>query len=92
MDTYSSLNRTGPLSPGSTGVWKIQKKRKADDRKRQNGQKEQGSKKEKEAQDTTSVKRHEKDGIVVHRDTEEQPDHGSTMPEKQIRNKIDLTI
>ncbi|MBW2609905.1 MAG: hypothetical protein JRC68_06140 [Deltaproteobacteria bacterium] len=92
MDTYARVDKPGPISPGSGGVWKIQKKRKTGDRQRQNEKKEQRSKKEEEAQDTASGQGLKKESIVVNHETEEQAGYGSAKPKKRISKKIDLTI
>jgi hypothetical protein len=92
MDTFSKLDSSAPISPGSSTVWKIQKKRKDSDRERQNEKKGQRTKKKKEAQDTTSRQEHEKESIVANPEIEEQPGYGSTKPKTRISKKIDLTI
>ena len=92
MDLYSKLNGTAPISPGSDGIFKIQKKRKTDDRQRRNEKKKKKGKGEKDIHDSPIHQENEKQGHVDSFDTDEQVGYGSGKKKKQVRRKIDLTI
>ena len=93
MDDYSRLNGTVPVSPTSSGVWKIQKKRRTDDRQRQTGKKNRKPKKEKEMDEILSGHEFESEGEQrIDDDTEEEAVYGSNKPKKRASRKLDVTI
>ena len=94
MVTYSGLNGTVPISPASSGVWKIEKKSKADDRKERNEKKK--SKKERdviELEENSALERPQNDeGDEINPEFEGQIGYGSLNRKKRVRRKIDLII
>jgi hypothetical protein len=93
MDTYSKLNGASPISPVHGRVWKIQKKRKMNDRQRRDEKKEERGKEEKEPQDHLIEKEQRMKNDTDDLNTEEQIGYyGTTKKKAPIKRKIDLTI
>ena len=92
MGGYSDLKGTAPISSPSGGVWRIQKKRRTDDRQRRKEKERERSKEEKDIRDSVILQEQEKDIDTDVLDTDKQVEYGSSKVKKQARRKIDLTI
>ena len=93
MDTYTKLNRTGPGSPLSGGVWKIRKKQRADDRGRREEKKKNKDREEKEVEDHLTIGDQEVKSEALDINNEDQQiGYGSAQKKGRTKQKIDLTI
>ena len=92
MDIYSKLNGTIPVSPASNGVWKIQKKRRTDDRKGPKEKKKKRNRDEKDPNDNPNTMEQEEMSIGNSPETEVQIGYGSAKKKNRAPLKIDLTI
>ena len=90
MEQFSHLNRPGSISHSSSGVWRIQKKRKTTDRNAR--KKDQGSQEEKETPDVTFEVMPEEASNADADKTEAQTDEVAVESDKKPGKKIDLTI
>ena len=90
MADYSQLNSYMPVTSSSSRVWKVQKKRKTQDRQRQNGKNDKEKKKEEDQKllvdevDIQSVKEAE--------DEKETEDYGKSRTVEKKSLKIDVKI
>jgi len=90
MADYSQLNGYMPVSSSSSRVWKVQKKRKTQDRQRQNGKNDKKKKKEEDRQllvdevDIQSAKETE--------DGKETEEYGNSRTVEKKSLKIDVKI
>ena len=95
MDDHSRLDGTAPISSMSDRVWRVQKKRRTEDRNRQEGRRNQrrkAEKKEEELQDIIyTADQKNKDETVSH-DSETRIGYGSSKLKKRFSKKIDLII
>lgn len=95
MNNFSNMDGTTPVSPISTGVWKIEKKRKADDERDRKSKKRKNSReREKEEKDfkvTFTGEAVKKQGNRQDDDSKKQTDY-VTEKKTQKRSKIDLKI
>jgi hypothetical protein len=90
MADYSQLNGYLPVTSSTNRVWKVQKKRKAGDRQRQNGKNDQKRKKEEE-------QKHVRDEVDVQSvkkvdDGQEMNDYGTSGHVKKKSLKVDVKI
>lgn len=93
MDTYTKLNRAGPVSSLSGGVLKIRKNQRADERGRRDQKKKKKDMEEKEIQDHLTIHEREINSEALDINTEEQQiGYGSAQKIGPIKRKIDLTI
>lgn len=93
MDNYSYLNGTAPISPTSVGVWKIQKKRRTDDHRRQHNKKDRKDKEEKDTIEISSGHESIDDNETITNESEEHVVYDSKKKlNKSPSRKIDLNI
>jgi hypothetical protein len=92
MSVYSKLDGTGPVSNASSGVWKIQKKRKTGERQHRDEKKKQRGKEEQEGNENPPVDETMDKVDVKSLDNEEQIGYGSVKKKNKTPRKIDLTI
>ena len=90
MEQYSNVDGSGPISPTSSGVWRIQKKRKATDRNHR--KKDQRNKGEKEDQDVIFERIHQDVSQEDAHESQKRTDHNPSDSSKKTNRKIDLTI
>ena len=93
MDTFSNLNGTVPVSPTSSGVWKIRKKSKTDDQKRGKDKNRKKRKSDKDILDISISDEHEMKNEADEFYNEEQSGYdGIAKKNKSVKRKIDLKI
>jgi len=90
MDNFSSLNGASPISPASERVWKIQKKRKADDQDQRNKKRNLKKRKETEAKEVPVADEEKRDETGL--DPEDEALYGTAKKRKRVSRKIDVTI
>jgi hypothetical protein len=95
MNNFSNMSGTTPISPVSTGVWKIEKKRKTNDEKHRNSKKrKKGRDEEKEEKDlrvTLTGDENKKHDNTRDMDREKQTGYVTEKKTSKTR-KIDLKI
>ncbi len=90
MADYSQLNSYVPITSSTNRVWKVQKKRKTQDRQRQNGKPDEKRKKEEDQkylQDEIDIQ-----SMNEAEDGEEIEEYGTSRPVKKKSLKIDVKI
>ena len=92
MGIYSKLDGTVPISPPSSGVWKIQKKRRTDDRKSSEKKKGKKSMGDSDTQDDLTAKERDEMRDTESLETEIEIGYGSARKKSRAPQKIDLTI
>ena len=92
MGIYSKLDGTVPISPSSSGVWKIQKKRRTDDRKSSEKKKGKKSMGDSDTQDDLTAKERDEMRDIGSLETEIEIGYGSARKKSRAPRKIDLTI
>ena len=89
MNEYSGVRGAEPISSVSDRIWRIQKKRKLNDRKQREGKGGQAEKRERTKD--TFLKNEATDDLTE--DTLSGPvGYGSAKMKKRLRKKIDLVI
>ena len=93
MDQFSQLNKSGSISHSSSGVWRIQKKRKIMDRYAR--KKDPKMKEDKDEKDTEAVlidEIHEDADHMNSEETREPTSEKSIDSDQKPQRKIDLAI
>ncbi|MBN1847740.1 MAG: hypothetical protein JW932_04065 [Deltaproteobacteria bacterium] len=90
MESFSNLNKSGSISPSSSGIWRIQKKRRTTDRNHR--KRDPNNPEEKETPDVIFDVMGEEMIPTEEDQTENQPEQERDDKEKGPGNKIDLTI
>ena len=92
MGIYSKLDGTVPISPPSSGVWKIQKKRRTDDRKSSEKKKGKKSMGDRDTRDNLTAEERDEMRDTESLETEIEIGYGSARKKSRAPQKIDLTI